>query len=99
MIWGVMCMTNEIIKSKVLEIVDSYPIKKISLFGSRADGTNRAVSDVDLIIEFTEPISILTLSQIKCELEESIGLAVDVIHKPIREDNIDITQLLCIILV
>jgi hypothetical protein len=80
-------MTNEIIKSKVLEIVASYPIKKIFLFGSRADGTNRADSDVDLIIEFTEPVSILTLSQIKCELEESIGLAVDVIHEPIREDD------------
>jgi hypothetical protein len=80
-------MTNEIIREKVLELINSYPIKKIILFGSRADGTNSVDSDVDLIIEFTEPISILTLSQIKCELEESIGLAVDVIHGPIREDD------------
>jgi predicted nucleotidyltransferase len=44
-------------------------------------------SDVDLIIEFTSQVSILTLSQIKCELEELLGLTVDVIHGPIREDD------------
>jgi hypothetical protein len=42
---------------------------------------------VDLIIEFTAQVSILTLSQIKCELEELIGLNVDIIHGPIREDD------------
>jgi hypothetical protein len=80
-------MTNDAIKEIVLKLISKYPIKKIVLFGSRADGTNRADSDVDLIIEFTSQVSILMLSQIKCELEESIGLNVDIIHGPIREDD------------
>jgi hypothetical protein len=42
---------------------------------------------VDLIIEFSSPVSVLTLSQIKCELEENIGLSVDIIHGPIREGD------------
>jgi hypothetical protein len=80
-------MTNDIIKEKVLKLITRYPIKKIVLFGSRAAGTNRDDSDVDLIIEFLSPVSVLTLSQIKCELEENIGLSVDIIHGPIREGD------------
>lgn len=80
-------VTNEIIKNKVLKLIDQYPIQKISLFGSRAAGTNREDSDVDLIMEFSTPISILTLSQIRCELEDEIGLPVDLIHGPIRGDD------------
>jgi hypothetical protein len=80
-------MTNDIIKEKVLKLIKDYPIKRVMLFGSRAEGTNRADSDVDLIIEFTESVSVLTLSQIKCNLEDAIGLNVDVIHGPIREDD------------
>jgi hypothetical protein len=80
-------MTIDFIKENILKLIGRYPIKRITLFGSRADGTNRVDSDVDLIIEFTAQVSILTLSQIKCELEELIGLNVDVIHGPIREDD------------
>jgi predicted nucleotidyltransferase len=80
-------MTIDFIKENILKLIGRYPIKRITLFGSRADGTNRIDSDVDLIIEFTAQVSILTLSQIKCELEELIGLNVDVIHGPIREDD------------
>ena len=80
-------MTNEIIRKEVLELTKSYPIKKITLFGSRASLTNREDSDVDLIIEFSEQISLLTLSMIRCELEEKLGLNVDIIHGPMREDD------------
>jgi hypothetical protein len=80
-------MTIDFIKENILKLIGRYPIKRITLFGSRADGTNRIDSDVDLIIEFTSQVSILTLSQIKCELEELLGLNVDVIHGPIREDD------------
>ena len=63
-------------------------IKKITLFGSRADNTNRPDSDVDLIIEFSEPISLLTLSKIRVQLEEMLGLDVDVVHGPLQDSDL-----------
>lgn len=81
-------MTNEIIKEKVLSIVEEYPVKRIVLFGSRAEETNRENSDVDLIMEFLEPISLFTLSAIRLRLEEILGLEVDIIHGPIREGDL-----------
>ena len=53
-------MDIETMKKIIYPIAIEYPIKKITLFGSRADNTNRPDSDVDLIIEFSEPISLLT---------------------------------------
>ena len=87
-------MNNEILKEKISYIISKYPIKKITLFGSRAEGTNRADSDVDLIMEFSIPVSLLMLSQIRCDLEEILGLDVDIIHGPIREtDMIEIGKM------
>lgn len=85
---GVIRMSNDIIKEKVLLIVKEYPVKRVVLFGSRAEETNQENSDVDLIMEFYEPISLFTLSDIRLRLEEILGLEVDIIHGPIREGDL-----------
>lgn len=81
-------MTLEEIKKSVLKLIPEYPIKRVVLFGSRADGKQREDSDVDLIMEFTESVSLLTLSQIKLRLEELLNLNVDIVHGPIRSDDL-----------
>ena len=62
-------------------------MKKVVLFGSRASGTNRDDSDVDLIVEFTEPVSLFVLSEMRIKLAEVLNLNVDLIHGPIREED------------
>lgn len=84
----VMRMSNDIIKENVLLVVKEYPVKRVVLFGSRAEETNQENSDVDLIMEFYEPISLFTLSDIRLRLEEILGLEVDIIHGPIREGDL-----------
>ena len=81
-------MSNDVIKEKVLSIMKDYPVKRVVLFGSRAEETNRENSDVDLIMEFFEPITLFVLSDIKVRLEEIIGLDVDIIHGPIRDEDL-----------
>ena len=81
-------MDNRMIKERVISISEKYPIKRIVLFGSRAEGTNREDSDVDLIMEFNTPVSLLVISQIRCDLEELLGLDVDIIHGPLRETDL-----------
>lgn len=81
-------MTIDMIKEKILTIVGEYPVKRIVLFGSRAEELNQENSDVDLIMEFLEPVSLIMLSDIKLRLEAILGLDVDLIHGPIREDDL-----------
>ena len=62
-------MTVEQIKSIVISLVDEYSIRKVVLFGSRASETDTPESDIDLIVEFDVPVTILTLSGLKNRLE------------------------------
>ncbi|PKM47856.1 MAG: hypothetical protein CVV03_01360 [Firmicutes bacterium HGW-Firmicutes-8] len=74
------------IKTTISEIVTSYPVKTVSLFGSYAEDTATEDSDVDILVEFLTPsISLLTLISLKHEIEEKLCKDVDVIHAPIDE--------------
>lgn len=81
-----MRMTIDSLKKVILSIANKYPIKKVFLFGSRVEKTDHEKSDVDLIMEFFAPISLLTLSKIKLELEEILKLKVDIV--PVRETDL-----------
>ncbi len=74
------------IKNSIAIVGKEYPIKRVDLFGSYADGTYNQESDIDLLVEFKTPsVSLLTLSGLKYRLEEIIGLDVDIIHAPLTE--------------
>ena len=81
-------MTIERLKEAVFSVSEKYPITRVYLFGSRAEGTNQNDSDVDLIIEFSKTVSLLTLSSVKVELEELLHLEVDIVHGPLRENEL-----------
>ncbi len=81
-------MSIDDIKNAVLQIVDKYSISRVVLFGSRANGTAKPTSDVDLIIEFSAPVTLITLSLISQNLEELLHADVDVIHGPIRSTDL-----------
>ena len=84
-------MTTEDIKRAVITAAEDYPIKKACLFGSRARGDFREDSDVDLIIEFSGPVTLIILSMLKYRLEDMLNAEVDIIHGPLRDtDMIDI---------
>lgn len=76
------------IKRQINDIILKYPIKKMSIFGSYADGTATEDSDLDLLVEFlSSNISLFTLYAIKEEIEDRIGKKVDLIHSPIEPDS------------
>jgi predicted nucleotidyltransferase len=81
------------IRAAAHQIASHYPVRQITLFGSQADGTATHGSDVDLIVEFSEPITLLTLARMKQEFEDILGTAVDLIHGPMRAtDMIEVHQ-------
>ena len=65
-----------------------YPLRKVELFGSYASGRNTPESDVDLLVEFTEPrVSLLMLSNLRLRMEELLGTDVDIVHGPLPENR------------
>lgn len=61
------------------EFEQKYGVTKIGLFGSYARGQNREDSDIDIVVELEKP-DLLTLVGIKQEIEEDLGLRVDIVR-------------------
>lgn len=80
-------MTLEAIKRITTNVIKEYPITKVTLFGSRADNTNKENSDVDFIVEFSEPVSLITIAKLQLKLESALKLDVDIIHGPLKQDD------------
>ena len=82
-------LTHDKIRTAVAKTAETHPIKKVSYFGSYADGRATSESDLDLLIEFNLPrVSLLVLSAIKIELEELLKIPVDVIRAPLPKDSL-----------
>ncbi|MDI6719447.1 MAG: nucleotidyltransferase family protein [Methanomicrobiales archaeon] len=58
-----------------------YKVKRIGLFGSYVRGETHPGSDVDVIVEFDEVISLLQLVSLENYLSELLGQKVDVVPK------------------
>lgn len=83
-----MLLTVDKIQQGVRKISKNYPIKKVSLFGSYADGNFDENSDVDLLVEFDVPhVSLFLLSGLRLRLQDELGKNVDLVHVPISEDS------------
>jgi len=66
-----------------------YPLRKVELFGSYANGKNTPQSDVDLLVEFVQSrVSLLMISALKLRMEELLGTDVDIVHGPLPEDSL-----------
>ncbi|MCM1245215.1 MAG: nucleotidyltransferase domain-containing protein [Roseburia sp.] len=84
-----MLLTIDKIERGVKKVSRDYPIKKVSLFGSYANGTFDENSDVDLLVEFDVPhVSLFLLSGLRLRLQDELGKDVDLVHAPISKDSI-----------
>ena len=54
-------------------------IKKASLFGSLLGGNFKDNSDIDIMIEAKDDMSLMDLARLERELEEACGFTVDII--------------------
>jgi len=61
-------------------LLKSYGAKRIEVFGSYARG-ERNPNDIDVIVEFEEGKSLLELVKIEQELEELLGIKVDLLTR------------------
>lgn len=77
------------IKEVVSDAVTKYPIKKVSLFGSYAEGTASEESDIDLLVEFFTPnVSLFMIHNIKDYITSKLHKEVDIVHAPLDHGSL-----------
>jgi predicted nucleotidyltransferase len=72
---------EKILKLNKPLLAERFKIKEIGIFGSRLRGEERKKSDVDILVEFYEVISLLDFVALERELSELIGERVDLVMK------------------
>ena len=80
-------LTHEQIVQAVAKAATKFPLTKVLYFGSYADGKATEESDLDVLVEFTEDasISLLDVIDLKHNLEDDLGINVDVVGLPLTE--------------
>ncbi len=68
---------KNIIKSNELSLKKKYKIIKFLIFGSYARGEQTAESDIDLLVEFQEPIGMFKFMDLEEDLEKIFNKKVD----------------------
>lgn len=82
----------EDLKRKILPILQNYGVKRVGLFGSYVREDMREDSDIDILVEIEKDISLLDFVGIKLEIEEALGIKVDLVEyntiKPLLRERI-----------
>ena len=63
------------------ELKEKYKIKEIGIFGSYVRGEQKGKSDLDILAEFEEPVSLLDLVRTENYLSELLDTKVDLVPK------------------
>lgn len=65
----------------IIKVMKPYKPKKIGIFGSYARGENSKESDIDILYQFEEPISLFEKSNILDALQEQLNSSVDLVSE------------------
>ena len=80
-------MDQSEIKNIILSHLKGFNPIKVGIFGSFARGDNKKGSDIDILVEFKESPSLLTLIKLENELSEIIGVKVDLVTTGALKNN------------
>ncbi|MBU1671892.1 MAG: nucleotidyltransferase family protein [Actinobacteria bacterium] len=79
-------------KNEILAAAERHGVRKLRVFGSVARGEARPESDIDFLVELEEGRSLLDQAALLVDLQDLLGVAVDVVSeggiKPRMRDRI-----------
>lgn len=64
---------------RLIDVCRMHGTRRVAIFGSFGRGDAGPNSDVDLIVEFSNPTGLLALVRLERELEEVLGRSVDLL--------------------
>ena len=72
---------KKILSERKPEIKKKYKVKSIGIFGSYVSGKSNKRSDVDVLVEFSEPVGMFVFLDLEEYLQRIFGLKVDLVSK------------------
>ena len=72
---------ENIVKENKMALTKQFKVKEIGIFGSIVRGEEKETSDVDILVEFKEPIGFFKFLELEEYLSDLIGRKVDLVSK------------------
>lgn len=72
---------KEIVSAHMDVLTERYFVKTIGIFGSYARGEQGKNSDIDMLVEFTQPVGLFTFIELEYYLSDLLKLKVDLVLK------------------
>jgi predicted nucleotidyltransferase len=72
---------EETIRANKHFLNERFRVKELGIFGSYLRGEQRARSDLDLLVEFDEPVGLFDFIRLENELTKLLGIKVDLVMK------------------
>jgi len=72
---------KQILSKHKSEIKNKFKVKSIGIFGSYVRGENKKRSDVDVLVEFAEPVGMFDFLELEEYLQNIFHLKVDLVSK------------------
>lgn len=63
------------------ELEEEYSVKDIGLFGSYVKGNQGEASDLDVLVEFSKPVSLFAFTRLQRYLSQLLGVKVDLVMR------------------
>ncbi len=70
------------------EIQKKFKVKEIGVFGSTTRGEHKKTSDVDVLVEFSEPVGLFEFMDLEDYLREILGARVDLVSRKALKPHI-----------
>ncbi len=84
--------TIEEIKQKIREdqqiYKDQYKVKELKIFGSYVKSEQTQTSDLDILVEFEQPVSLLHMVSLENYLTDALNVKVDIVPKDSLRDEL-----------
>jgi len=71
----------DVLKRQKGELKERFKVKDIGVFGSYVKEEQRRGSDIDVVVEFEEPIGLFEFIRLETHLSNLLGVKVDLVSK------------------
>jgi predicted nucleotidyltransferase len=69
------------LKENMPTLREKYKVKTLGVFGSYVRGEQKKSSDLDILVEFQEPVGLFKFMELEEFLEKNTGVKIDLVSK------------------
>ncbi|MCD6525980.1 MAG: nucleotidyltransferase family protein [Desulfuromonas sp.] len=79
---------KHVIKKHLAELHRDYAVSEIGIFGSYVRDEQTPKSDLDVLVQFSKPVGFISFMQLEQQLQQLLGLKVDLVTRDALKPNI-----------